>query len=78
VRTVLITTAVVEPADGLSVLRLPAVGGALSRAVLEILPVQLLAGELARDRGLGIDGFLYHQDDTKYAAELPVVPTVAG
>ena len=47
-------------------LRIPSVGGALSRAVLEILPVQLVAGELARDRGLGIDGFLYQQDDTKY------------
>lgn len=66
VRTVLITTTDVAPAENLSVLRLPAVSGALSRAVLEILPVQLVAGEVARDRGLGIDGFLYHQDDTKY------------
>ena len=66
VRTVLITTTDVAASENLSVLRLPAVGGALSRAVLEILPVQLVAGDLARDRGLGIDGFLYHQDDTKY------------
>jgi fructoselysine-6-P-deglycase FrlB-like protein len=66
VRTVLITTTDVAASGNLSVLRLPAVGGALSRAVLEILPVQLVAGDLARDRGLGIDGFLYHQDDTKY------------
>jgi glutamine---fructose-6-phosphate transaminase (isomerizing) len=33
--------------------------------VLQILPPQLVAGLLARERGLGIDGFLYHQDDTK-------------
>ena len=40
----------------------------MSRAVLEILPVQLLAGEMARLRGLAIDGFLHHQDDTKVPA----------
>jgi fructoselysine-6-P-deglycase FrlB-like protein len=66
VRTILVTSEDVAGAANLSVLKLPSVRGALSRAVLEILPVQLLAGELARIRGLGIDGFLYHQDDTKY------------
>ena len=37
----------------------------LVTSILQILPAQLVAGELARQRGLGIDGFLYHQDDTK-------------
>jgi hypothetical protein len=37
----------------------------LSGAILEILAAQLVVGELARLRGLGIDGFRYRQDDTK-------------
>jgi fructoselysine-6-P-deglycase FrlB-like protein len=64
VPTVLITSGVAEEDENLSVLRIPA-AAASSRAVLEILPVQLLVGELAKMRGLRIDGFLYHQDDTK-------------
>jgi glucosamine 6-phosphate synthetase-like amidotransferase/phosphosugar isomerase protein len=64
VRTVLITTAEVPSTAGLQVVRVPDTP-AMSRAVLEIAPVQVIAGELARARGLGIDGFRHHQDDTK-------------
>jgi glucosamine--fructose-6-phosphate aminotransferase (isomerizing) len=62
--TVLITSGEVAEADGLAVMRIPELA-ATSRAVLEIVAAQLVVGELARIRGLGIDGFRYHQDDTK-------------
>jgi hypothetical protein len=61
---VLITTADVPSTAGLQVVRVPG-APAMSRAALEIAPVQVIAGELARARGLGIDGFRHHQDDTK-------------
>jgi len=64
---VLVTTAEVATERGLTVLRVPA-AAQVPRAVLEILPAQLLAGELARERGLRIDGFVHHQDDTKVPA----------
>jgi fructoselysine-6-P-deglycase FrlB-like protein len=64
---VLVTAADVAGEPGLTVLRVPA-APQVPRAVLEILPAQLLAGEMARERGLGIDGFLHHQDDTKVPA----------
>jgi fructoselysine-6-P-deglycase FrlB-like protein len=67
VPTVLVTSAEVPPRKGLTVLPIPP-APTMSRAVLEILPAQLLAGEVARLRGLAIDGFLYHQDDTKVTA----------
>jgi glucosamine 6-phosphate synthetase-like amidotransferase/phosphosugar isomerase protein len=64
--TVLVTTDPnVASEEPLRVLRLPRAGSALARAVLEILPVQLLAWALARRRGLAVDGFRYQQDDTK-------------
>jgi fructoselysine-6-P-deglycase FrlB-like protein len=63
-QTLLVTTADVEPSDHLLVVRLPD-ASPMSRAVLEILPVQLLAGEIAKLKGLAIDGFIHHQDDTK-------------
>ena len=62
--TVLVTSAEVSPADGLAVLQIPELA-ASSRSILEIVAAQLVVGELARIRGLGIDGFRYHQDDTK-------------
>jgi fructoselysine-6-P-deglycase FrlB-like protein len=62
--TVLVTTGDTDEADHLTVMRIPE-AAPISRAILEILPAQLVAGELARLRGLGIDGFRYHQDDTK-------------
>jgi glucosamine--fructose-6-phosphate aminotransferase (isomerizing) len=49
----------------LTVLRLPQAPSPLARTVLEILPVQLLASAVASHRGLAVDGFRYHQDDTK-------------
>lgn len=64
--TLLLTThESVEPAGDLVVLRLPAVSSPLALAVLEILPVQVLAWRLAAGRGLAVDGFRYQQDDTK-------------
>ncbi|MFF0267071.1 SIS domain-containing protein [Kribbella sp. NPDC004536] len=62
--TVLVTAAAVAAEPNLIVMPVPQ-ASIMSRAVLEILPVQLVAGEMARLRGLGIDGFLHHQDDTK-------------
>ncbi|WP_163505842.1 SIS domain-containing protein [Fodinicola acaciae] len=41
----------------------------ISQAVLEILPVQLLAGELAKLFGLDINDFLFTQADTKIAPD---------
>jgi fructoselysine-6-P-deglycase FrlB-like protein len=60
----LVTTAQVEPAERLAVLRVPEVAP-LHLAVLEILPVQLLTWELAQANGRGIEGFRYQQADTK-------------
>jgi len=67
VPTALVTSAPVAPQRNLFVLPVPQ-APTMSRAVLEILPAQLLAGEMARTRGLRIDGFLHHQDDTKVPA----------
>jgi len=64
VRTVLVTAADVPSTAGLQVVSVPDVP-AMSRAVLDIVPVQVAAGALARGRGLAIDGFVHHQDDTK-------------
>jgi glucosamine--fructose-6-phosphate aminotransferase (isomerizing) len=64
--TVLLTTDPdVEPDGALDVVRLPRAGSPLGQAVLDILPVQLLAEAVARRRGLAVDGFRYRQDDTK-------------
>jgi len=65
--TVLVTPAPVDQEPNLVVLTVPQ-APTMSRAVLEVLPVQLLAGEMARVLGLAIDGFLHHQDDTKVPA----------
>ncbi len=62
--TALITSQKVHPVDGLVVLEIPK-APALSSAILSMLPLQLTTGGLAAYKGLGIDGFLYHQDDTK-------------
>jgi len=64
--TLLLTTnEYVESSENLHVFRLPAVASPLALAVLEILPVQVLAWRLAHGRGLAVDGFRYRQDDTK-------------
>jgi glutamine---fructose-6-phosphate transaminase (isomerizing) len=73
VPTVLVTAVDVAGDERLRVVRVPDVP-AMSRAVLEIVPVQVAAGALARVRGLGIDGFRYHQDDTKVDG-VSVAPT---
>lgn len=65
-RTLLITSRPdVHPTEHLSVVRLPPTASPLAGAVLEILPLQALAGRLADTRGLRVDGFRYQQDDTK-------------
>jgi glutamine---fructose-6-phosphate transaminase (isomerizing) len=50
--------------DGVELVSLPDVPAPL-RPVLEAVPLQLLAGRLARDRGLVPGRFRHHQDDTK-------------
>lgn len=67
VPTLLVTSREVEETRHLCTMRIPEVPD-LSRSILEMLPLQLVAGELARLRHLGIDGFLYHQNDTKIDA----------
>jgi fructoselysine-6-P-deglycase FrlB-like protein len=67
--TLLLTTRDdVDSDGGLQVLRLPVTESPLAAAVLQMLPVQLLAWQLAERRGLAVDGFRYHQDDTKLVA----------
>lgn len=64
--TLLVTTDDgVDPDERLTVIRLPDPESPLARAVLEILPLQLLGWSLASRRGLKADGFRYEQDDTK-------------
>lgn len=62
--TLLITTEDVGETEHLAVIR-TAKQAPLLQAVLEIVPLQLVAGELARLRGLAIDGFAFSQADTK-------------
>ena len=57
----------VRSGDNLTVLRLPQAPSPLALAVLQILPIQLLGWSIASRRGLAVDGFRYHQDDTKLA-----------
>jgi fructoselysine-6-P-deglycase FrlB-like protein len=64
--TVLVSSAPDARSEGpLTVLPLPRTTSPLARAVLEMLPIQLLAWAVARRRGLPVDGFRYQQDDTK-------------
>ncbi|MGZ4438597.1 MAG: SIS domain-containing protein [Nocardioidaceae bacterium] len=66
--TVLLTTRTdVAATENLTVLQLPVAPSPLAAAALQILPVQVLAWRLADSRGLAVDGFRYHQDDTKLA-----------
>jgi glutamine---fructose-6-phosphate transaminase (isomerizing) len=65
--TVLLTTEELQGEENLAVVRV-AQRAPLLQAVLEIVPLQLVAGELARRRGLGIDGFVFTQQDTKIPA----------
>ncbi len=64
--TLLVTSRTdVSSAGRLTVLRLPEAPSPLALAVLQILPIQLLGWSIASRRGLAVDGFRYHQDDTK-------------
>jgi fructoselysine-6-P-deglycase FrlB-like protein len=64
--TLLITTRTdITATRTLTVLTLPRAGSPLGQTVLEILPLQQLAWAVASRRGLRVDGFRYHQDDTK-------------
>lgn len=64
--TLLITTrSDISSSKTLTVLTMPRASSPLAQAVLEILPLQQLAWAVASDRGLAVDGFRYHQDDTK-------------
>jgi fructoselysine-6-P-deglycase FrlB-like protein len=65
-QTLLLTTrSDVDESDNLAVLPLSRATSTLGQAILQILPFQALAWRLARDRGLLVDGFRYHQDDIK-------------
>jgi fructoselysine-6-P-deglycase FrlB-like protein len=68
-RTLLLTTRTdledTEDTDNLTVLTLPEAGSPLAQAILQILPLQMLAWRLASERGLSVDGFRYQQTDTK-------------
>lgn len=65
-RTLLITASKdIEDTHHLTVLRVPEPLSPLAGAVLEILPLQVLASEVARRRGLRADGFRYQQDDIR-------------
>ncbi|GAA0932462.1 SIS domain-containing protein [Kribbella koreensis] len=64
-KVVLITTADVEPADDLAVIKLPWASNGLARAVVEMVVVQRLGWEVAQRRGLKVDGFRHRQSDTK-------------
>lgn len=55
----------IESRGALTVLRLPATESPLAQAVLQIVPIQLMGWAIASNRGLAVDGFRYHQDDTK-------------
>ena len=79
--TLLITASKdVEDAEHLTVLRLPEPPSPLAGAVLEILPLQLLAAELVLRRGLRADGFRYaagrHQAGRPMTQALHIVGNV--
>jgi fructoselysine-6-P-deglycase FrlB-like protein len=64
--TLLVTTSTgIAASRTLTVLTLPRAASPLAQAVLQIMPVQQLAWAVASARGLPVDGFRYHQDDTK-------------
>ncbi|MFF3209346.1 SIS domain-containing protein [Streptomyces sp. NPDC002886] len=62
--TLLMTTAEVEPADSLSVIRLPEVADAV-RVVLETVVLQELVAQLSAERDVPIESFVFANDDTK-------------
>lgn len=69
-RTVLITTDEVDSDDNLEVVRLPR-SSSNACAVLEALFLQQLVERVATDRGVDIEEFVFHNDDTKVEAPNP-------
>ena len=66
-RVVLVTTDDVESASDLEVVRLPHTSSN-ARAVLEALFLQGIVAEVAQARGVEIEEFVFHNDDTKVDA----------
>ncbi|MEV6953070.1 hypothetical protein [Streptomyces sp. NPDC051183] len=62
--TLLMTTAEVDQADSLSVVRLPRVADAV-RVVLETVVLQELVAQLSDERGVPIESFVFANGDTK-------------
>ncbi|WP_330299978.1 SIS domain-containing protein [Streptomyces sp. NBC_00503] len=62
--TLLITTVGTDPADNLSVVRLPEVADAV-RVVLETVVLQELVAQLSAERNVPIESFVFANDDTK-------------
>jgi fructoselysine-6-P-deglycase FrlB-like protein len=67
-QVVLVTSEAVTPTATLHPIRLPHLPAA-QRAVLEALVLQLLAAAAAAARGVVIEEFVFHNDDTKVEAE---------
>jgi len=63
--TLCVTSAAVEPADHLHVVRIPEGVSMPVRTVLETAVVQRLAGSLAQARGVEIEDFVFNNTDTK-------------
>jgi glucosamine--fructose-6-phosphate aminotransferase (isomerizing) len=64
VPVVLITSVEVPDSTNLVVIPVPT-APKLTRSILEILPIQLIVGDLARLSGIDIHSWQYHADDTK-------------
>lgn len=69
-RVVLVTTDDLESGDNLEVVRLPD-SSSNARAVLEALFLQGLVARVAGTRGVEIEEFVFHNDDTKVDVEAP-------
>jgi glucosamine--fructose-6-phosphate aminotransferase (isomerizing) len=69
-RVLLVTAAPVGGAANLWTVRIPDVPAG-QRAVLESLVLQSLAGAVAEARGIDIEEFVFHHDDTKVGSATP-------
>jgi glucosamine--fructose-6-phosphate aminotransferase (isomerizing) len=63
-RVILVSTESISESETLRTVRLPAVPPA-QRAILEILVMQLLVGEVATSRGIDVEEFVFTNADTK-------------
>lgn len=66
-RVVLVTTLDAEPSELRAVLRIPDLP-VLRRAVVEAVLMQALVEHVAAERGVDIEEFVFHNDDTKVAS----------